>query len=36
VIDDLRLFATVPEPGILALFGIALAGLRFARRRKLH
>jgi hypothetical protein len=26
----------VPEPSILTLFGITLAGLGFARRRKLH
>lgn len=28
--------AQVPEPGTLALLGVAMAGLTFARRRKLH
>jgi len=33
-IDNLRLFASVPEPGFLALLSIVLAGLSFARRRR--
>jgi hypothetical protein len=32
-IDEVEVFA-VPEPGTLALFGLGLAGLGFARRRK--
>jgi hypothetical protein len=31
--DDLKL-VTVPEPSIIALFGLGLAGLSFARRKK--
>jgi hypothetical protein len=31
--DDLKL-VTVPEPSIIALFGLGLAGLGFARRKK--
>jgi len=35
-LDNLRYGTTsVPEPGTLALFGLGLAGLGFARRRKL-
>ena len=33
IIDDLEISA-IPEPGSLALFGLGLAGLGYARRRK--
>jgi hypothetical protein len=33
---NFAIIAAVPEPSVLALLAIALAGLNFARRRKLH
>jgi len=32
--QDLLTFTTVPEPSMLALFGIGLAGLGFAKRKQ--
>ena len=33
-VDDVRVSSAAPEPATLALFGIAVAGLGFSRRRK--
>ena len=33
-LDNVKIVSAVPEPGTLALFGLGLAGLGFARRRK--
>jgi hypothetical protein len=32
--QDVLAFVSVPAPGVLPLFGLALAGMGFARRRK--